>query len=553
MTTTLRGSGKIEVIISGARGGAGVQGNPGGSPAAVGLFSGLSGVSIPTGVDAIRTTGYSTVGIGAAHYAYDAAVDASYVAAHPRTSKLSSNGRGFRLNEPKVFDTMLGVQATASGNDSAALQAAIDHCQADGRRNLYLAPGIRNLGTQITLTGAGITMIGDEFSPMQNADTLPSVVLRWTGGASAMFVMSGSFWGFVGMAVENYGSATDFMQHDLSQWLTFSCMSYEKSTTATGFTRSIHFMNGNNGGYNTYDGDHVGIGAAPKFINIAGADSNGITPFALTGVARRGLCENTTLVYVENENLEGVLIESWTVNQQIGTGKLRLVDTGTNALDPAILSCVIRDLELDVVPASAAADDCYGLFKNVRQLSFEGACSYQAGPSATQPFQLVNSVLMKAEGNVQNAAGYLFHLDGTSRSWASPSDLYWDLARSRGLINHGAAQQIVPLTFGAVVNLQPELLPMAGGLMRLAVTSNADYQISYHDPANGFLVDGQTFGVMIENRSGGAIAAGTGVSTVKIAGGALPQPANGQVWTVWFTFNGTNVVETHRSLSAVAF
>jgi len=121
------------------------KGDPGGNIMAIGLFAAAAGLSIPSGTDAVRTAGHSVNGVGIADYVADAAVDTAYVAANPRTSFISANGRGFRL-APHLIVTpyMVGArganvvsnpaavitdQATldASTDDSDALQAFFDH------------------------------------------------------------------------------------------------------------------------------------------------------------------------------------------------------------------------------------------------------------------------------------------------------------------------------------------------------------------------------------------------------------------------------------------
>lgn len=84
---------------------------------AISLFSALSALYIPVGIDALRTSGYSVKGIGAARYIYDASVDAAYVADHPRSSVMTANGRGFRIAEDLIDAKMLGAR---SGQNSAA-------------------------------------------------------------------------------------------------------------------------------------------------------------------------------------------------------------------------------------------------------------------------------------------------------------------------------------------------------------------------------------------------------------------------------------------------
>lgn len=63
----------------------------------IGLFSNAATRYIPIGTDLVQTTGFGAAGRGVALYVYDAAVDAAYVVANPRTSFRSLNNRGFRL------------------------------------------------------------------------------------------------------------------------------------------------------------------------------------------------------------------------------------------------------------------------------------------------------------------------------------------------------------------------------------------------------------------------------------------------------------------------
>lgn len=109
----------------------GAKGDPGANSTAIGLFTDISGLAIASGTDLIQTTGYSSTGVGPALYVYDAAVDSAYVTSNPRTSAITTNGRGFRLsaNQP-VNVQMFGAlpdDATYTGTDSlAAFQAAFD-------------------------------------------------------------------------------------------------------------------------------------------------------------------------------------------------------------------------------------------------------------------------------------------------------------------------------------------------------------------------------------------------------------------------------------------
>ncbi len=93
----------------------------------IGLFTSASGSVIRSGATFVQTIGYSSLGVGAASYLYDAAVNSAYVSAHPLTSFLSADSRGWRLDiENGVSVTQCGAKGDNSTNDQPAFQAAHD-------------------------------------------------------------------------------------------------------------------------------------------------------------------------------------------------------------------------------------------------------------------------------------------------------------------------------------------------------------------------------------------------------------------------------------------
>lgn len=100
----------------------------------IGLFTGAAALTIPTGADVVQSTGYDTLGRGEAQYVFDAAVDAAYVTANPRTSFRTANGRGFRLAVRTVTPFHFGAVGDGATDDLAALQAFNDWFFAAARK-----------------------------------------------------------------------------------------------------------------------------------------------------------------------------------------------------------------------------------------------------------------------------------------------------------------------------------------------------------------------------------------------------------------------------------
>lgn len=95
------------------------------TPLAIGLFTAASTKWINSAVTVVQTSGYGVHGRGAALYQYDPAVDAAYVAAHPRASFRSMNGRGFRIAMQRFDVLMFGADPTGTVPSTDAFNAAL--------------------------------------------------------------------------------------------------------------------------------------------------------------------------------------------------------------------------------------------------------------------------------------------------------------------------------------------------------------------------------------------------------------------------------------------
>ena len=90
----------------------------------VGLATGISAQHLAAPVNAIRTSGYSAHGKGAATYVSDALATAGLAAAHPRVCKQSLDGRYWRLLVEDGIHTPFQFGALSDGaDDTAALLA----------------------------------------------------------------------------------------------------------------------------------------------------------------------------------------------------------------------------------------------------------------------------------------------------------------------------------------------------------------------------------------------------------------------------------------------
>ena len=102
---------------------------------ALGPFATASASSIEIGTDIVRTSGFASSANGSALYIADPAVDRAYVAANPRTSFLSANGRGFRLSRdqmvtPAMFGAITFPSFTGSQQNFVEIPDSMDALRA---------------------------------------------------------------------------------------------------------------------------------------------------------------------------------------------------------------------------------------------------------------------------------------------------------------------------------------------------------------------------------------------------------------------------------------
>ena len=127
------------------------------------LFSAAAGSTIAAPVVAISSAGYSVNGVGEARYIQDAAVNAAYVTANPRTSFRAADGRGFKLcTEQRLTVEMFGAipndsSAGAKASNDVAIKTACEHRATSGSAygsEIHAGPYAYYLGVTLEPEGA---------------------------------------------------------------------------------------------------------------------------------------------------------------------------------------------------------------------------------------------------------------------------------------------------------------------------------------------------------------------------------------------------------------
>ncbi len=162
--------------------GGGPAGPPGGNVMSIGPKATATALTIATGTDLVQTSGYLTSGDGGhARYVYDAAVDASYVTANPRSSFLSANARGFRLDEREVnvlqFGAVPDCTAIGGGTDNYAAFCAARDFHGLGGGIVRVPKGRYRLSQKVVCT-TGVLWIGDRIG--QNPGVIAGVAYPTT-------------------------------------------------------------------------------------------------------------------------------------------------------------------------------------------------------------------------------------------------------------------------------------------------------------------------------------------------------------------------------------
>lgn len=330
-----------------------------------------------------------------------------------------------------------GAVGDGTTDDTAAIVAGITYCQ--GRlQNLHFPPGIYRIHSKITLSGNPVGLIGEDSAPHQQGSTLPSVTLRWTGGASQMFEMQSSGWTFVGFAAENRGTATDWMLVTGGQHCLFERLSFIPANGTTNFSRSVIYVPSNELGYSTFRAIHF-LDCAPSFIQYdATGVSNGVTPLVFEGrcVFESNSAGVTTILRAKACTFDSVRFTDCTFNSNDGQ-ELCIVDT-TDTPNTIAIASLIFDGACELDTSSSTSTMRYMRLANCPNVSIVGV-QIQGGGTATSIANLQNSTITRFDSNyIERMGGAVFSCDSSSRVY--PGLNRWDTSNTSGVQNNRAGE-----------------------------------------------------------------------------------------------------------------
>lgn len=482
-------------------------------------------------------------------------VDAASVTYTPGGSGAQTTTVDAKLKE-RISVKDFGAVGNGIVNDTQAIINAVAFCQATSQSSLYFPSGIYRIQSTITLGAGGtrgIAFVGDTATAQQGSDR-PAVTIRWHGGTAPIFDVQSTYFSFYNMAFENFTTATDvFLLTDAMHMVLDNC-SFVPGNGSTRFSRSVMHADGNEFGYSVVQNCTI-QNNAPRFLDINGATSNGITPILFyNNVIESNSLGAHTVVYVKNEGIDILTFEGNTINGQ-ANAQLTLVDTTDTPLSETITVLNVYDNEFDLV-SNTSTDRMFRL-TNVANANFLGN-QYQGGGTQTAAAELVNSVVTQFTGNHLLAiGGPFFNADATSRVYSQANNVF--TGNTRGIVNDTATTSgMIQMTYGANVTILGERGVGTGHtVFRVDATDTAGFTLTFSHPGiggNGYFTRGQVLSVQIRNTSGGVIPFITlagGATYWSLSGGAFPIPANGNSRTVTFVWSGSKLVEIGRTAADV--
>lgn len=458
-----------------------------------------------------------------------------------------------RLNYDVRIIDFDGIDPTGVTDSTDGFQSAIDWSIANSRRSLMTVPGIYKISSTLNLNTSNnqISIIGDLFKTHQAGSTYPSHVINWVGGAEEVFNITGGFFRIGGFSVINSSNATNFLIANSGQEYEFMNLDFVIASGTNSFSESIFKSESNNFGYSKWR-DINFTGQAPKFLYINGnGASNGITPLRFYNCHFTSLAvDDVALISLEDTNCDLISMSGCTFDQQ-NNKELCILDTTLCTLDDSLTAFHFFDNEID--SNSTTSSHLFFKFNNVRNIDIHSNQIYGGG-SINYCASLTNSHVTSFHSNSVQSATRVFNVTdslssvnaGDNRFYTSVSQIYNDDAAQSG---------VYTLTWGATVLILPnKFASNVHGVFRIVVTSSSSWLLSFANPgesSGGYFVRGQIVSVQILNSSGGALSSPTLSTNIKMAG-SITMPANGFNRTFTFFWDGSHMVEMHRTSADVA-
>jgi hypothetical protein len=451
--------------------------------------------------------------------------------------------------EAKLAQTVsvkdFGAMGDGVTDDTAAIQAAVDYAD-NNLLTIKFPAGVYCISSTVNVSVNPVGFVGEYDAVWQQGSTLPSVTLRWTGGASSMFNLAVSNVYFEGMAVENTGTATDFVSLGVIRYR-FKRMSFLVRSGATAFSRAIIYALGNRLGYSEFSGIQMGSGAAPYFIYIDGNGSpNGCTPISFSDrcIFESGTHSPLTVLYIKDEVFDAISIDNCTFNQQ--GGELTIIDTTDSPLPQTIRALTLTNIEWDYTVANNTATDKALKLENVINITIVGG-NWQCG-GVTSCISLTNCTVADLSGNYIRSTATFINADSASIVKIGYNDV--DVSNVGKIVNDVVQGIInVPWVAGNVILLGQKGLG-SGHTTYVISPSSGGWTLTYRHGSLGYFVPGQIITVQVKNASGGTISAGTPVAAFKTTG-AFVAPADGFSRFYTFVFTGSVFMEISRSAADV--
>lgn len=424
-----------------------------------------------------------------------------------------------------------GASRTNSTNNHTCFLNAYTYGYNNNIKTISIGIGVFETKTRLVLPSSmpSMEIIGtNENSPQQQGSSLGQSTWRWTGtnaGGNERVIECDSPWIKIrGFGFQNNGASRDFILFTSNAiGAIVEDFSAILATGTNQLTRAV-FATMVDLGYAVFRSIRV-QGAAPRVISIAQGGATGMTPLIIEG---RSFFETTggagpmTVVYVENTEIDSIIIRDSTFNQP--ADELCIIDTTTSAATNAVFNLVLDNIEWDKESSVGAITDKALKLKNIKNLSIRDLSANCS--SVTNLGTLENVNLNVFESNyVRSVTGNVFAASGTTTARIGRNR--FDITNVAGVIT-GAQCGRYQITYAALMYIRPDIFGADEvGTFRIDISSAAAWEVMSRNGTSGYAVDGQKIILNIRNVTAGVINAGTFGVQFRLASAATA-PATGK-------------------------